>query len=551
VKFLERLSTPRTALALGLLLSLPSLWLGWFADDWILLHDLQSGGGTAAAGARLYRFSLGWVPKAGDPQVWMPWFMSPRYRTDFLRPLGGVLFWLDARLGPFAGHLQSLLWWALLLVIAAALFRRLLPARTAGLALLIFAVDESHWQPVAWLANRHALIATTLVMCGILSHLRWRDEKWRPGLVLALAAWTAGLAAGETALQALAYLFALELVERRRGWWLRLLPATSLVLGYAAVRKLAGAGIAGSSLYLDPTRQPLRFLAALPSRLAILLGDQLGGMPSDLYFAFPSAEPWLISVGAVVLAVFGWLVWRALSRLDAAERRPLAGLCLGGLLSVVPGAAGLPGSRVLLCPSLGSAALMATLILSMSSLPLLRGWLIAVHLGLAPLFLLVDQATAMRAARRSLTSITSSDLDGDVVVVDAPDPFTGIYPVYIAAGIGAVRFHSYQNMGYSPHDLLLTRPAADTLRLQVLEGRFFDSPLERLLLEEVPAPGVSVTQGRFQARVISPTVLEFQFAQPLEPLTFVTWRERALRRLPLPPVGGQVTVRHEPGIIDP
>src|SRR5262249_40152817 len=158
--------TPKVAIALGLLLGLPSLVSGYFADDWILFHDLHAGGSTLSAAARLYQFSLGWQPKPGEPQVWMPWFISPRYQTDFLRPFAGILFWLDEKLWPGGvwAHVHSLVWWALLLFIVAALFRRLLSPRVAGLALLIFAVDDSHWQPMAWVANRHATVATALVL---------------------------------------------------------------------------------------------------------------------------------------------------------------------------------------------------------------------------------------------------------------------------------------------------------------------------------------------------------------------------------------------------
>jgi hypothetical protein len=541
-------ATRRTAIALGVALGLPSLALGYFADDWILLHDLRAGGGTLGAGARLYQFARFWQAVPGEPTAWMPWFVSPHYRTDFLRPLSGALFSLDEKLfsgGPLA-HVHSLLWWLLLLVIVAALFRRLLPAPAAGLALLIFAVDDAHWQPMAWLANRHALIATTLVLAGLLAHLRWRDDGWRPGSWLSLIGYAAGLGAGETALQALAYLYGLELVERRRGWMRRLTPATLLVLLYGALRQLAGAGIDGSGIYFDPMRHPLRFAAALPARLAILLGDQLGGLPSDLFFAVPAAEPWLIAVGAVVIAVVAWLLWR-----DPAlrARGPVLGLCAGGLLSVIPGAAGLPGSRVLLCPSLGSAALIATLILSLSSLPLLRGWLVAVHLGLAPLLLLADQATAMQLAQRSLKSIAASDLDGDVVLVSTPDPFLGIYPIYIEGGQRTPRFRSYQILSLTPLDITLTRVGPDALRLETLGGRLFDSPIERLLAEAPPAVGAELTQGRLQVRVASPTALELRFSEPLEPLHFLVWRDGALRRLSLPAVGDRVTIPHEPGMM--
>jgi hypothetical protein len=483
-----------------------------------------------------------------------PWWSAADFRTDFLRPLSGLLFWLDETLwpggGPFA-HLHSLLWWLLLLLLLGALLRRLLPVRVAALALLIFAVDDAHWMSIAWLSNRHAAVATAAVLAGILCHLRWRDDGARGGVLLSLGCYAAGLAAGEAALQALAYLYSDELFGSGRGSLrarvARLLPASALVLTYGAVRHPLGAGVTGSGIYHDPLAQPLRFLAAAPGRLGVLLADLLGGMPSDLWMALPKLEPILIALGVAVTALVGWLALRVLT--PPSERGPLVGLCVGGFLALILGSAGLPGSRLLLAPSLATAALFATLLSSATTPRAARIWIIAVHLVLAPLFLLVNEAQAITIGRRARQAIAASALDGDVVVVTTPDPLVALYTPYMEAERGAPRFNNWQVLSFAPVDLELKRAGADELVLRTQEGRFFEAPEERLLRDGPVPPGERIEQPGLVARVISPTEIDFRFTRPLESVNLVTWRDGALRHLPLPRPGGRVTIRREAGMM--
>ncbi len=552
LSWISRFASRRVATVLGLALLLPSLALGYFADDYILLHDLTLGGGGAAAAARLYRFSLAWTPPATGI---LPWFASPSYRTDFLRPLGGLLFWLDTRLWPGGGalaHLHSLGWWLLVMVTAGALLFRWLPPKVAALALLIFAVDDCHWQPVAWLANRHAAVAVGCVFAGIWAHLRWRDDGWRAGLPLSLLAYAVGLSAGESALQALAYLFADELFGsgRVRGRLLRLVPCSALVLTYGAVRHSLGAGVEGSGQYFDPATHPIGFLTALPARLAILIGDVYGGMPSDFLAVWPRAAVVFVVVGAAVSLVGAGLAWRRLRVLPESEARVLRGLTIGGFLTLLPGAAGPPGSRLLLAPSLASAALVATIILSLPSARLARIWLIAVHLLMAPCALVVDQAQAIVTARRMERMVAASDLDGDVVVVTTPDAFVAIYPAYLERASARSRLDTFRVLSLAPIDVVLSRTAADELRLRAVGGgRFLASPQEQLLRDRPLVPGEIVEQPGLVARVISSSEVSFRFTPSVAGRHFVRWHDGALRTLELPPPGQSVTIPLERGMM--
>jgi len=76
-------------------------------------------------------------------------------------------------------HLQSLLWFAGAVVAAAVFYRRLLlPVWVAGLAALLFAIDDAHGMPAVWLANRNASIGVFFGLVALIAHDGWRRDGW-------------------------------------------------------------------------------------------------------------------------------------------------------------------------------------------------------------------------------------------------------------------------------------------------------------------------------------------------------------------------------------
>ncbi len=100
-------------------------------------------------------------------------------------------------------HIQSILWFALACAAAGALYRRFMtPAWVAGLAALLYALDDARGIGVGWLSGRNALLT---ILCGffvLLCHDRWRRDGWRVGPFLSVRALAMGLLSGEAALWA-------------------------------------------------------------------------------------------------------------------------------------------------------------------------------------------------------------------------------------------------------------------------------------------------------------------------------------------------------------
>jgi len=188
---------PAVAAMLAFTLTLPAIGNGWSFDDLpqrlILLQHPLAGAPPSA----MFTFL------DGDPDRTrtlidlgtLPWWTDPEIRASFWRPITVWTHRLDYALWPdFAAlqHLHSLLWLVALVWIAARFYRSLFGATwVAGLAALLYALDDAHGFPAGWLANRNALVATTFGLLALWIHDRWRRSGWRPGAWLGPGAFVA------------------------------------------------------------------------------------------------------------------------------------------------------------------------------------------------------------------------------------------------------------------------------------------------------------------------------------------------------------------------
>ncbi|MFQ5853547.1 MAG: hypothetical protein ACE5JU_23560 [Candidatus Binatia bacterium] len=145
----------------------------------------------------------------GDPQrirrymEWgtLPWWTVEDFRIAFFRAFSILTMWLDYQLWPDLPalmHLQSLLWFGALVATAGVFYRRMMGVTcAAGLAALLYAIDDAHAFPAAWLANRNHLLAAFFGLLCILTHDRWRREGWDWGVVLSPICLALALLSGE------------------------------------------------------------------------------------------------------------------------------------------------------------------------------------------------------------------------------------------------------------------------------------------------------------------------------------------------------------------
>ena len=379
---LEALSRmPRLPALMGLLtvlLCLPALGHGWYGDDWFHLALLRNTGLFPQVSPvwNLFRF-LG--PGAPNDYLlnngMMPWWADEAVRAAFFRPISALTHMADNALWPHNAALQhahSLVWVGLGVGgMATAMGTMLGPDRegrpglaptAVALALLIFAVEDAHSTPAAWLANRNAFVAMALGSLALLAHLRWvrhGDKRWAP-LAVGLAA--VALCAAEAAMGALAWIVAWQLTCDRSPWstrLVRLLPYTALVGAWRLFYDHFGYGASGSGLYVDPGAGVLQFLAVLTQRWPVLMSGLWAPLPIDVWAAFPLGTHWMLAVAgfAVVLVILAWS-WPMLRRRDSVGDRARL-LLLGAAGCLIPPSAAFPMDRVVGFAAAGSAALIA------------------------------------------------------------------------------------------------------------------------------------------------------------------------------------------------
>lgn len=566
---------PWLSLLAALVLTLPTVWLGFLSDDAMHLLILEGWQPIMGSPTDLFRFA------GGDPQTLhrlvhegpYPWWTLPELKLAFWRPLSGALIRMDHALfgrNAVAWHLHSVAWYLGLVGMFWALLRRFLPGALGALALFLFAIDGAHFMVVGWLANRNALVAAVPALLGLWMHLEWREARKPWALPLSLAGLAVGLMGGETALGLFAYVLAYELLgdrapvkERARA----LAPVVLLGLVYLGFYKLHGYGASGSGSYVDPVGEPLSYLKAALVRVPALMSGLTLEVPADLWIAGKQVRPVLVGLGLLGLGLLAGLSRATWPLLGEDERRHCRWLLLGAGLSLLPVAATFPANRVLLVPGLGvSVAVAAVLVPAWRSRA--SGWrprgvavgagvLALAHLVLAPLLWpgMTLSFLQFKSQTEPLLQTLEQGLDRTrlprqrVIACPLPMPMVGMYvPLYLAMR-GMPKPLAWWQLSLSQEPQVLTRTGPTTLELAVTRGHFLNSefegvfrspgrPLPKGARVEIPGMTVTVLDGDEEG----PTRVGFEFDTPLEDpsLVFLRWKDDALRPVPPPAVGERV-----------
>ena len=556
--------TPLIILACATLAALPSLRVGFFADDLLHVTILSGRGFTVLpiAPIDMFRFAPGdpaWTARMIRESAY-PWWSDLHFRGAFFRPLSALTHILDYRLwgaNPVGYHATNILLWLFVLLAAWSLIRRLAPTpRAAMLSLLVFALADARALVIVWIANRNALVATALAFAAVAAWDAYRREGRKSRAVLSWVLLGLALLGGETALGGLALLFGYEVLRlpdgrpfgaRRLAWTV---PFVAIAAIYVAWYKFAGYGVSGSGMYLDPATNPGVWLSAAAVRFPALLAGLLWGWPLDLWINGGATQRTLM-VGAILLLPVSIAVFTLVVR----RHNALAGLALGGALALIPVTATFPSARLLLLPGLAGAVLIGAYLdeaWPLRSAGVLRGTagvLLGLrHVILAPLMLVYTIALLNGAFRRVSDDIVSSPWpadvrDRDVVLLNAPTWVSATYlrPYLDFAGKPFPKTSYLLNL--SPYPAAITRTGPSTFDLRFHCGEMLTTEFERVQRGSPLPAGSSVDAGLFRANVleagsVGPKAVRFEFGQSLDhgPL-FVQWSYSRYLPVTIPPIG--------------
>ncbi len=571
---LARPGIPLAAALAGLALTLPALGGGLLGDDYIH-RSVLLGVGDVGAGTWPVFDLFAFVPQGPRREAalalgTLTWWAHPEISVALLRPLAALTHMLDYALWPDAlavQHLHSLLWYALAIGTVAALYRQVHgTTAVAGLAAVLFAVDDAHAMCAGWLANRHVLIALVFGVVALQAHRRWRRGGGTAWFVAAVAALTTALLCSEAALGAAAYLVAWELTMEDDAWGNRvaaLLPYALLIASWRLLYEAFGYGTTGTALYIDPGHHPVDFLLALGARWPILQLAQWAQAPVDVFLLLPRQGQ--IALGAVSAIVCAGVVWVFVP--VVAERREARFWATGMSLSLVPLCAAFPMDRLLLFCGVGAFALLALLAEHLGLLPgrasvcasrrrRFAQALLVVHGPLAAVLLLARVATlplfagVFEAGARTAPADANAPRQTYVFVNGQEFPV-----VYLAI------IRQLESPAAAPRRIALLasilnhndvyREDGDTL---VITGRggFLRESVDQLLrsLDTPFRVGEQIARRDFSAEVRAitadgrPAQVAFHFRAPLESPEFrwLAWGESGVEEFPLPTVGAHVTL---------
>jgi hypothetical protein len=570
------------AAILGMALVLPSLRSGWQVDD--CFYQVVLTGNPVLSDVSppwwdLYN-NLGGVDRNRRMMDlgMLPWWTLETVRLAWWRPIAALSLWIDFRLWPDTPslmHLHSIIWYGAVVAVAAVFYRRLIPVGwAAGLAGLLYAVDDAHGLPAGWLSNRNALLGAFFALLALMAHDTWRRRGWRPAALLAPIALGLALLSAEASVAAGAYIVSYALCLDRGGARLRmlsLLPCATVIVLWQLTYHQLGYGMQGTApWYINPLVEPARFAPALLQNGPLLLLMEWAPPIVPLLGWAPGRVPgWPASLAALLLlGLLGWGLAELLRR-DRLARF----WALGQALAAISASAALPDRRQLLFVGLGTMGLLAQFVAGLIDR---KGWaprgrlgwigastlaisLVFLHAVLAPL----ELPSASRGPvgsdellRRATDSIpTTPEIEGqDVVLVDAPD---AAVPGYVLAYRAVQRLpvpKTLRSLVTGTRGAELYRQDSHTLIVRPIDG-YLREPLDRIFRGEgypmqrgqrVDLPGLNaeVTALTPDGR---PGEAAFRFAGTLEQpsLRWLVWSRKSGTYVPFvpPPIGETVSVR--------
>ncbi len=520
-----------------------------FLDD-LVQYGMVAGDWPSRAPWDLYHFFHGTlVENAQLRDVGLaPWFSDPLMRGGALRPISSLSLWADYSLwgaNPSALRLGSLAWFATALVAAAALLRRAIGARAAGIALLLYAVSATHSMPSVWIANRCAWIAATFSFVAVWAYMRWRADGWRPGGWLAPIAFALGLFSGEYALSALPF-FAFYALLIDSGPWrgrvLSLLPFGAVFVVHSALFVALGYGGVHGLAYLDPFSAPADFFARFWGAYGALI-------------MYGTSAHYLFDFGPITNALIAASVFVVLMALGPRRRelRIVIWLLSAAVVSILPLTSAPVHVRLLIITSLGfyaAIALCGTAAFARARSDggraawvgvALAGTLALTHLVTGPWFGFSEMQKWSEGAKvgRDAIATIPAGVTGAAIVV--ADPFAR-FPRITLPTMGREAPRSWHTLSPSPGAHKVWRSGERELIL-TLDEKLTHANLARLFGSEETLPKGPVHVGGFAARVLQlapKTIIRVRFDEPLERYHLLTLSDDGYRFLDPLPVGGRL-----------
>lgn len=543
----ERFFAPAALVLLGVVVFWPALRSRFYLDDHFHAAMLAGRWPTHRSVFDLYHFVSDGDRGALASRGVIPWWSSPTLSVRFLRPLSSLLLAIDYRLlhgSVFAMHLHSLAWWAACVLGAHRLYARVLGMRAAWIATVIFALAPCHVVPLAWLANREALVSLAFGIGAITCMLHVLETGRMRDVSFAAAASSLALLGGEYGLSLLGYVGVMAFFRSEVPLRRRLLVCASFGVPtaiYLLARVALRCGAHGGGFYLDPLSSPVAFLREVPRRFATLLSELW--LSSDGRLLEGTSAAFRVAVAAGVVVLVADPLRQSLTHREGRERTDLLWMLVGSLLSLVPVLAVAPHPRVLGAAMLGTAPVVGTLLADAwwpPALPARRGraeWAVLVATGLGFAHLVHAPVTSWLIARqfRNVTAFFEATAERVAKSIPPNDGEKASPKVVIVRGLGAAfylpfaldeqfgRKASWSVLAQGDHVLVMRHDARTLDLVSPAGGSIFPAGLDQIFRSDdehfhsgdsVATPDMKVTV--LEANAAGPRRVRFEFDHDLD-----------------------------------
>lgn len=247
----------------------------------------------------------------------LPWWLPDGARASLWRPLTAFTHWLDYRIfpdKPALMHAHNIAWFTAVVFLAAITYRRIIgPTGIAALATLMFVLDKNTYFPVMFVANRGFIVALCLGLICFLMHHKWRSTGSTSAAILSVIFFSLSILANEAGVSTLAFILAYALVLDKASWPKRfstILPAILVIIIWRIIYQSLGYGVSGiGEAYLDPGREPLKFLYHLPAYITGIFAGQFSAVSPEIFMAinfkyFVIVSVFYISFSIVAIVLF-------------------------------------------------------------------------------------------------------------------------------------------------------------------------------------------------------------------------------------------------------
>jgi hypothetical protein len=570
----ETLARPRASwgvAGLVVVLLLPTLWSGLVLDDFFQ-RLLVEGKGSLAGRFDLFELvSQSPIRRARFEELGVyPWWIGPHTQVSYWRPLAALTHFIDYSWWPRAAWLMHL---ENLVLACAAFYRRFISTPwVAGFATAYYAFDHAHAYPVAWVANRNALMSTFFGVLSLLAHDRWRARRRLPFGILAWTAFALSLLSAEAGVAIAGYIAAyaacFEKDEGRgrardaRERVLSVVPYALIVIAWRTAYHALGHGVMGSGVNIDPLTDSAAFLEQALRSGPLLLASDVIGLPPDILFADPSwtAVATIGSIAALTLIGYAAL---PLLRSERSTRFFVA----GAILSAFAFGGTFPSDRYLFWAGIGVMGVVAQLVGGVFGERAGRTNAIRYAVCCVCIVLRGVVSPAVFPIRTAIPGLMEDDFERmietiprgpdfagqTVVLLNAPlDAVESVLPLVAMARGEPVPAHMYM-LYAGGGDVTVARTAPDVLEERV-EGGWFSRFMDRLFRNSPLRLGDTIHLAAMSAQVRSltpegrPSTVQFTFPTDLDDpsLVFLSWGPRGFERVTPPVPGGLLTLAPAP-----